>query len=215
MKCIRLSGAEDGHAITRLRQEAFLRSSDFRVVHSENLNWGPADVRGMVLSVWNEHTPLSTTRGDVFKEAEEAEESMECRLNRQYGFPSLLLGKGATVQSLERMGFHSALRYCFIRAAMQTSVESILGIVYEGAPRTRLMKEIGYDFYSPADFRCTNLEYAGKAVLVATLPRARFACACKLLEAVVRPILEEYQPSHDMGSILAQALNSSQFEEAT
>jgi hypothetical protein len=193
INCIRLATTEDAAAITHLRQSSFLQSRDFKVLDPDKLAWGEHDLKGLVLSLWDRNRGLlSTTRGEVLRNLECAEIKMECRLKLvNLEFPCLLLGKGATIQEQGGTGFHSALRYCFLRAAIKTPLQSITGIVYEGASRTRLMQEIGYEFYRPDRFWYENL-VSDKTALIAKLRRSQFESASAILARIAEPILNEY-----------------------
>ena len=66
----------------------------------------------------------------------EAERFMECELSGiPLRYPALILSKGATSRD-------------FIRAARDSGVGSVTGVVFEGAPRTRLMNRVGYESFS-------------------------------------------------------------------
>jgi len=190
---IRRADRSDAQAVSRLRTEAYAAAPEFIVKDDSALHWSAADDEQVVLVAWDAlGNALSTTRGDLLWRRDEAERWMECRLERiPIDFPALLLGKGATLKAYERHGLHSALRLYFIEACRESRVQSLVGIVYEDAPRTRLMRAIGYDFYAPLAYWYTDLE-ASRRTLIGVLPRERFASAARALRERVGDLLAGY-----------------------
>jgi hypothetical protein len=148
---------------------------------------------------------ISTTRGEVYPDYASAAEAMECSWAASGDlFPALLLGKGATLAEYRRTGLHSVLRYHFLVNILPTPIRGVLGIVFEDAPRTRLMESIGYRFVAPDDFWFTDLE-TSKRTLIGILSPDRVERACSLLRAQLHITLEEYpliEP--DLSSTLTQ-----------
>jgi hypothetical protein len=190
---IRRATPDDANAVADLRLAAYSGATEFTVREPSTLQWTAADEENIVLAAWAaEGDALSTTRGDVLLDSHQAEQWMECSLDRiPIGLPTLLLGKGATRKPYERQGFHSALRFCFLAAARDCEIESLTGIVYEDAPRTRLMHRIGYDFYEPTSYWYTDLKTT-RRTLIAVLPRPRFAQAIDPLREMVGSLLDAY-----------------------
>jgi hypothetical protein len=190
---IRRATRTDARQITELRIAAYSGAREFHLREPETLEWSAADERNVVLAGWSaEGVALSTTRGDVLHDEDHAESWMECKLDRiPIGYPTLLLGKGATRREHERRGLHSAMRCCFLDASHESAIQSLTGIVYEDAPRTRLMQRIGYEFFEPSAYWYTDLE-SRRRTLIAVLPRERFAAARESLHETVGDTLVEF-----------------------
>ncbi len=192
-KCIRRATRDDAEAIHALRLEEFKRAEEFEVVEPMALHWDEKDDREVVLAAWDEEgRAISTMRGGIMKDRKEAEERMECSVPLENSaFPTLLLGKGATRKTFRDKGLNSALRYHFYSMVPGTPVRSILGGVYLHAPRTELMRTLGYTFYTPERIWRTDL-HALQPQLVASLESSKIGNACEILRGMVAAILLEY-----------------------
>jgi hypothetical protein len=193
MKCIRRATKDDADEISSLRLAAYARAKEFRLENPEALRWGPHDDSDVVLAAWDESgNAISTTRGSIAKDRQEAEEWLTCSVDLDSSaFPVLLLGKAATREEYGRTGLHSALRYYCLAAVLNTPINSVLGMVYKGAPRTNLMQTLGYRFLTPD--RVWDPEGVPLTpVMVAVLDRASIGYACEILSKTVNPILMEY-----------------------
>jgi hypothetical protein len=86
---------------------------------------------------------------------------------------------------------HSALRFHFLAAALEGRVNSVLGLVYASAPRTNLMRQLGYEFHVPA--RLWDPEGVPiQPGLLAHLSRRRLASAHERLASEVADVLAAY-----------------------
>jgi hypothetical protein len=190
---IRRATRLDAEAVSDLRSEAYAGAPEFTVRDASALHWSQQDDSNIVLTAWDgEGRALSTTRGDLLTDRDEAQQHMECQLDGiPVRFPALQLGKGATRGSAAGNGLHSALRLCFLEAAVLRDVESVVGIVYDGAPRTRLMRSIGYEFYAPATYWYEDLE-PRRQTLIAVLDRHDLSSAVALLSEKFGGLLSAY-----------------------
>jgi len=190
---IRRAARPDAAAISDLRSQAYAAAPEFTVRQAERLLWSREDDVNIVLAAWDaDGRALSTTRGDLLTDPDESQRRMECLLHDiPMRYPALQLGKGATRGSVANMGFHSGLRLCFLEACAGKNVEALVGIVYEDAPRTRLMRSIGYRFYTPAIYWYEDLE-PHRRTLIAILERCDFARAASLLHEKVGGLLSAY-----------------------
>jgi hypothetical protein len=183
----------DADAVSDLRLEAYAAAPEFTVRDVTAVQWSLEDDINIVLTAWDSTgRALSTTRGDLLMDKDESQRRMECQLDDIPGaFPALQLGKGATRVSVAGQGFHSGLRLCFLEASLQTSIQALVGIVYDGAPRTRLMRSLGYEFYAPTTHWYQDLQ-AHRRTLIAVLHRRDFASAASLLHGRVDGLLSAY-----------------------
>jgi hypothetical protein len=190
---IRRATRLDAEAVSDLRREAYAGAPEFTVRDVSALHWSQEDDANIVLTAWDrEGRALSTTRGDLLTDRDESQRRMECQLDDiPVRFPALQLGKGATRGSVAGKGLHSALRLCFLEACALRDIEALVGIVYDGAPRTRLMRSIGYKFYAPAAYWYEDLE-PRRQTLIAVLHRRDFTSAAALLSEKVGGLLLTY-----------------------
>jgi len=190
---IRRATRLDAEAVSDLRWEAYAGALEFTVRDVSTLHWSQQDDINIVLTAWDaEGRALSTTRGDLLPDRDESQRRMECQLDGiPVRFPALQLGKGATRRSVAGKGLHSALRLCFLEACLLRDIEALVGIVYDGAPRTRLMRSIGYEFYAPATYWYQDLEPRCQT-LIAVLHRRDFTSAASLLSEMVGGLLSTY-----------------------
>jgi hypothetical protein len=192
-KCIRRATRIDAEAIYALRLSEFKRAEEFEVVEPATLHWDETDDLEVVLAAWGERgTALSTMRGGIVKDRQDAEARMECSVPLAgSAFPALLLGRGATRREFRDRGLNSALRYHFYSLIPGSPIRSVLGGVYLHAPRTELMKTLGYTFYTPERIWRTDF-HALRPQLVASLDASKIGGACEMLRTMVGEVLLEY-----------------------
>jgi hypothetical protein len=192
MKCIRRATRADAAEIFSLRLSEFMRAEEFRLAEPTILVWNERDDRDAVLAAWDgSGEPISTMRGGIARSKQEAEERIKCVLPHEYAFPSLLLDRGATKEEHRGKALNSALRYYFFRAILGLPVRSVLGVVYEKAPRVNTMMSLGYSLFAPAQIRQTHL-LPNRPLLITYLQQSRIRDACDRLETLARVALDEY-----------------------
>jgi hypothetical protein len=190
---VRRATRSDAADVTALRLNCYRSTESFVLLQPDAVSWGPADDQNIVLVAQaSEGVLLSTTRAVMVSDGREAADAMGCLSALPASlFPAVLLGRGATPQVAGGAGLHSLLRYHFIRAALDSNVGSLLGMVYEGAPRTRLMTTLGYEFVCPS--RVWDPEVRPlRPVLVGTLPRERFATAIEKLRLALADLIVHF-----------------------
>ena len=181
----RIARATQQHSaeIQQLRREAYRSAPEFQLRNESLLAWGADDAQGIVLAVWHEDAVVSTTRANILRDKAEAERFLECDLTDiRLGFPTLVLSKLATSPGFGRHGLNSMLRYVFIRAAHACGIASLTGAMFEGAPRMRLMRRIGYEHFVPKRVWHTVVNPSVRT-LIAVLPSDSFAMALSTLAA--------------------------------
>ena len=180
-------------AVEALRETAYRRASEFNVIDKRAYIWTQADNRGHVLAVWDgAGQALATMRGIVAVNRSDAETQLECTVALEpNSFPTLILEKAATASQCAKQGLNSLLRFHFIESAYRCNLLSLVGAVFEGAPRLGVLAEIGYDFV-PAD-RMWDPNFAKySAVQVVALRRVRMQSASALLKGRFASSLERY-----------------------
>jgi hypothetical protein len=190
--CIRIATREDAEAIYVLRQAAYAASGEFRLTRPDLLQWDEHDDQGVVLAAVQSGEMLSTTRGMLVNDGQEAQEALTCTVDLpRTAFPALVLSKGATRKGFGKSGLHSALRYYFLEAVCEAGFPSVLGLVYEGAPRTNLMQRLGYRFERPAEFWDPEAD-ALKQPWLAVLDFERIAPACEELRTSLSEVMRAF-----------------------
>ena len=189
----RVQGIEQVHAIERLRREAFLQAPEFLVLTPRTYQWVEVDQRGCVLAVWdNQGAPLATLCGAVATTRADAEDRFESILPIDVShFPALLLSRAATRVDHRSRGLNSLLRYYFLQMARCQELKSTLSIVFEGAPRLRMLERLGYDLIRILSINST---YVSPRVppLLGSLCGERIATASALLETLLRDLFDQY-----------------------
>ncbi len=185
----------DAAEIGNLRLCCYRAAREFELLQPEALAWDAADDANTVLIARSKSGRLlSTTRGSLVADARAAAQAMGCSNDLPDAvFPSLLLGRGATQHAKGGAGLHSLLRYHFLLAANDSTVQSLIGMVYAGAPRTRLMANIGYEFFQPSEVWDPEVR-AHSPNLSAVLRRERFAAALSQLETTLDGLLGRFLP---------------------
>jgi hypothetical protein len=172
---------QDATDIQRLRLEAYRAAPEFQLSDEGCVAWGREDAEGVVLAVWHEGVVVSTTRGNLLRDRAEAEQFLKCDLSDiPLRYPALALSKGATSAQFGRHGLHSMLRYAFIHAARDYGLASVTGVLWEGAPRSRLMRRVGYEYFTPKR-QWLPVSRVNTKTLVARLPSDSFAMALSTL----------------------------------
>jgi len=175
----------DADSVARLRRAAYAEAAEFVVADPASLGWARADTMGLVLGVSTASELVSTMRGTILVDREDAVHTMECEFDvDRVSFPALLLGKGATVAGCQARGLHSVLRYLFLDAAAAVGIATVLGIVYEGAPRTSLMARLGYDLRPVQRHWYTDLLPLTRTI-IGTLDAVGYATACDRLREMI------------------------------
>ena len=151
-KSIRVATRADMADIGELRVSEYRRAGEFVVTDVRTLLRDEHDDSDVILAAWDEaDRVVSTMRGSVVSDRQEAEALLECSLPvDDSALPALVLGRAATRSDSREAGLNSALRYYFFSFALDAPVRSILGVVFAQAPRTQLMKSLGYVFHRPA-----------------------------------------------------------------
>jgi len=192
MRCIRRATRADAPEIYSLRLSEYMRAEEFRLAEPTVLIWNERDDHDVVLAAWEElGKAISTMRGGIARDKQEAEERIQCTLPDAYVFPSLLLDRGATKEEYRGRALNSALRYYFFLGILNLPIYSVLGAVYEKAPRVNTMMSLGYTLFAPARSRQTHL-LADRPLLITYLQGSKIQDACDRLRTMAHSVLDEY-----------------------
>jgi hypothetical protein len=186
-------GKEQIAAIEALRKEAYERAQEFQVARKEAWSWTDADAKGLVLAVWDrEGRALATMRGIFAPNRTEAQNQLECIVPLPpASFPTLVLEKAATDGRIAQRGLNSLLRYVFIETAIQHKLGSVIGAVFEGAPRNKTLVKLGYQFSLVERMWDPNFN-EHRPVHIVALPRKEMAMASLMLRNEFENIIERF-----------------------
>lgn len=190
VELIRLATQEDRLAVNRLRTSEYKLSTEFDLLHSEPLFWVESE-RGIVLGAWASNTLAATMQANVTCDRNEAEELLGCGISAPgVAFPALVLTRAATAHKYRRTSLNAALRFYFVSAAMG-HVGSVIGGVFAGAPRLKVMAEIGYTFHETES--CPEMMNPKTKRFLAVLPACQMRFAVSRLQGLAAIALGEYR----------------------
>ena len=147
---IRPAQKTDMMAVNQLRAAAFSEATEFRLKRMEPVLWDIQDDNALILNVINGAGEIvATMRGVIASTQAEVEAQLEARLPPSLDLKGsvMILERGATRRDVRGMGLNSVLRLYFLRWAHERGIAHMLGSIYAGAPRTGVMKAIGYKFH--------------------------------------------------------------------
>ncbi|MGD8846204.1 MAG: hypothetical protein PVI54_11865 [Desulfobacteraceae bacterium] len=191
MKLIRQAHRQDRDRINALRIEEFQRSAQFTLVKPEALKWNHCDDTSVVLAAWDGPCAVATMRAVVISDLEQAESCVQCIVPAYTGFPALVFNSAATHWDYRGIGLNQLLRYHFLKIAMDYTIQSLLSPMYEGAPRIRFMKALGYQFTTPPLSWQKKLNPKATRIL-GILSRAMMPQAVKIIETQRHEIINAY-----------------------
>lgn len=154
--CCRVATLADAKAVGDLRRNEYLASPEFQWSAQEfldSLKWGAADNEGLVCGVWDGARLVATMRAQVIQTRDDApaEISGMSVPGDIDVWPAFILRAAATAREYRQLGLNSLLRLHFLEAMMKSDLRYLLGYVAIGAPRTRLMQELGFEFLHRQD----------------------------------------------------------------
>jgi hypothetical protein len=191
----RVLNRDDAHRIESLRLAEYSAAPEFELLRPDLLMWDTHDDDGVVLGVWAGDELLSTLRGVVVADRAAAEDFLTCTVDLPPDrFPALVLGRGATLSPVRRLGLNALLRRLFLQAMVGPdgdTIRSSLGLPYEGASRLRLMRDLGYETQRPERIWDPEAQELRPALL-AVLPRDRFGSALTMLDPLTAELVAKY-----------------------
>lgn len=135
---------KDEPELTKLLEDSYRLSPDF-TVHDETYFQDHFSGRGAVLIARSEGQLIGTMRANLISCSADVNCEDEGMLADAL-VPALFLSRAATVRDNRAKGVNSMMRLYCIEAALELGLKSMVGFIYQSAPRTRLMAELGYVF---------------------------------------------------------------------
>jgi hypothetical protein len=176
--------------VERLRVTGYEAAGEFDVLDAELLRWDDHDERGGVVGAWLEGRLVSTLRGVLVEDRKGAESLFMCTIDLPASYyPGLLFGRASTLPEHRRLGLNALLRLHFLRAALaderdgRGAIGASIVMPYEGAPRLRLLGELGYVFHRPSEVWDPELR-GHRPPLIGVMPRGHVPAAVSTLERV-------------------------------
>ena len=192
MNCIRRATRDDAPEINSLRLAEYSRAKEFTLVEPALLTWNERDDQDVVLAAWDERRhAISTMRGGIARDRRQAEDKLKCTLADDYLFPSLILDRAATSKDHRGGGLNSALRYYFFFSILGLPVFSVLGAVYEHAPRVKTMEELGYRI-STLCLKVQTHVQSDLSLFVTYLEHSKIRDACDRLRVMAQSPIADY-----------------------
>lgn len=191
MKAIRQATFDDHIAISKLRIQEFKRANEFSLARPECLLWDKCDDKNVVLAAWDGPAAVSTMRAVVVHDSTEAVQCLQCTVPDQIDYPVIVLNSGATQMEYRGTGLNSALRYYVLEAAERDKIKTIVGPIYQGAPRTNFMQKLGYTFITPTKSWQNKLN-PKKVRLLAILKSPLFNQAAELIKTSRADTIKEF-----------------------
>ena len=192
MKYIRRVEKKDRDQINALRIREYSHSDDFILLKPEKLLWGDSDDRNVVLGAWNgSGRMVSTMRAVLAVDRETAMNCVACTVPDYVGFPAVVFDRAATDTGYRKLGLNQAIRYHLLACVIENGIKTILGPVYQGAPRTVFMKMLGYEFVIPGESWQDKLQ-PQKQRLLGILDSAKMASALDLLQNLKGKVIDAY-----------------------
>lgn len=174
--------------LTDLISHSYARTPDFSVHNHRNLS-ASIGTKGAVLGARLDGRIVSTMSAALIYSPADMDFEDEGCLEPQM-VPALHLSRAATIEEIRISGLNSIMRFFCIKAAIQLQLRTVVGTVFADAPRTRLMKELGYRFVpleghgdrvmtyqSQCLFAALDLEQSGESamrLLTTRYPALRF-----------------------------------------
>lgn len=143
-----VAGDDHGDEIAELRKACYRTSPSFSWFDEAALEWTDADRAAVVLAVQIDGRIVATSRATCRPDRDSVEAVMGYSLAQvPPRFPAMIAGRSATDPRYTRLGLTAIVRHTIVRQAMRVGVASIIGVVYESAPRVRSMLVHGYEPY--------------------------------------------------------------------
>jgi hypothetical protein len=133
---------QDADDLTSLLRTAYSGVSDFTVKTDEYFeeHFSPGSA---VLLAHSGEELIGTMRVTVIRSSLDLNGDDKGHLTQTL-CPAFLLSRAATVRDKRAKGLNSLLRLLCLEAAIELRAASVIGFVYQDAPRVRLMTELGY-----------------------------------------------------------------------
>ncbi|MBF0259915.1 MAG: hypothetical protein HQK62_13975 [Desulfamplus sp.] len=192
MKHIRRTFKHDKKIIEELRISEFNRSTEFKLLKPEKLQWSSIDDENIVLAVFDDNgTAISTMAGVTVHTLSEAENLTKCTVHKSVKFPAMIFASAATLSTFRRTGLNQLIRYYLLLYGTTIDIKTFISPIYKNAPRSKFLKILGYEFVNPEKNWQTKLDLLSERQLglldVSKIPEVLF-----LIRNYKGNLLDEY-----------------------
>lgn len=197
METIEITKANDNDIdqLTKFRIEQFQTAKEFKVINTDDFSI----LRDQVYIVRYKNQIVSTMEYDILNSIEELESKRKFICPRDIvKFKAMHLSKGATLTEYRKIGLNSLIRRLMLKEALkQNDIKSLIGCVYENAPRFNLLKKLGYSVHEIVELNNSLLSYS-KLYLVC-LDRKFFTTAIDILDFELNSLEKNFKVEISFG----------------
>jgi hypothetical protein len=181
----------DAANVTELRRAALAQSREFSVNDMDKVGWTDIDESSVVLIVREDGVLVSSMRMITFSDEVAAEHFLEYPVT-QHSIPGpiLTMSRAVTLPSHFSKGLMGAIRYVDRGGAIETAIQSVVAIVYQGAPRVNSMRRAGFEMLECPEHWDSEATVSA-APLVAVLPRRLFSHALAQTQAEFSKVIND------------------------
>ncbi len=151
---IRIATQEDITAVEKLRTTAYQNATGSIISDTSFLHWNESDEQSITLILENEEKQIiSTLQGKILTTKAELEKFFDISLNTSFSFPifpTFTIGKASTFLEYRGLGYTAIMRILFLKACLNSEIQSISSTMQADASRIPLLKQMGY-FIEEAD----------------------------------------------------------------
>jgi hypothetical protein len=186
-----VASSVDAASVTELRRTALAQSREFSVNDIDKVGWTEIDESSVVLVVREDDILVSSMRMITFSDEAAAERFLEYPVT-QHSIPGpiLTMSRAVTLPSHFSKGLMGAIRYAYLRGALETAIQSVVAIVYQGAPRVNSMRRAGFEMLECRQHWDSEATVSA-APLIGVLPRRLFSQALAHSQAEFSHVIDD------------------------
>lgn len=198
---IRVLNQSDQIEYDLLVKDAFGTAVGFTAENS-TLTWTPTDSYYSVLGLFHHGNLKAMMRLEwIESETEYLMKIDENKLPFSLDFPIGYLAKAATATDSKGHNFNAILRYQALKIFQTWDVSMVLGVIAEGSPREKTMRDIGYEFFKKEKKWNGNFRSDRQILLGFLLNREKISSAIDQLGQRVGNLVFKYPLQFDVREI--------------
>lgn len=175
---IRKSTCDDRTTLASFIYSQYKNANEFAIAEGNVLN-----ATGTQLLVEINQKIICVMQYDIIRNISKLQSAamLETVIDFAY-FPTCYLSKAATHNEFRNIGLNSLLRYYIIsNLSSYEDIRSLAGTIYQGAPRERLLRDLGYIFTEVIDSHLSGF-ISNRRLYFVHLLRNNFEKALKILK---------------------------------
>lgn len=187
---IRQATIDDTEKITQFRIDQYKTAKEFEILDLDALS----EQRGKIYLAELDDRIISTMQQEIISSVMTATILTHTIIPTNFShFDTMYLSKAGTQKEYRNTGLNSYLRLLSIKEALTTNtINSLIGIAYENAPRLHILEKLGYIF---TEVQLLDKEYTnpyGK-VFFLSLNRPQFQLAIDILETETSDLTQKFE----------------------